>query len=155
MDSNRKGDVSLIVYGIMGLVNVAGVIVVWFYFIGPTITVKINKFIWYSWFVIFLLHLVIWAPMVVFWPLAYIGNITILQIINLWAQLGMYGGGYGGYEVCLILIIVGMGVNYDGGWTGTPAIAWAIIIGYAAEAALSAFLSFWFYPYFTKWYLEQ
>jgi hypothetical protein len=48
-----------------------------------------------------------------------------------------------------------MGWNFDGGWTGTVAIAWGIIIGYLAEATLTAFLSFWFYPQFSDWILVQ
>lgn len=109
---------------------------------------------WYAWFIIFLLHLVIWGPMSILWPLSYIGDIEILRLIDIWAQIGMYGGGYGGYEVCLILLIVGMGVNFDGGWKGEVGIAWAIIAGYLAEAGLSAFLTFWFYPQFSLWLID-
>lgn len=64
----------------------------------------------------------------------------------------MFGGGYGGYEVCLILLIVGILVNYDGGWSYGLGIGAAVVIAYLVEAGVSAFCSFWFYPSWLKWY---
>ena len=154
-DSNRTGDISLVVYGLCGIVNSGATGLVWSLFIADSI--KVNKYsvMWAGWFVIFLVHLIIWAPITILWPLSYIGDIEVIRLFDIWIQIAMYGGGYGGYEVGLILLILGMGWNFDGGWTGTVAIGWGIIIGYAAEAALTAFLSFWFYPNFSAWVLVQ
>ena len=154
-DRNRTGDISLVVYGLTGLVNSGATGVVWSFFIADSI--KTNKYyvMWYGWFIIFLVHLILWAPITILWPLSYIGDINVIRLFDTWVQIAMYGGTYGGYQVGLILIILGMGWNFDGGWIGTVAIAWGIIIGYLAEATLTAFLSFWFYPQFSDWILVQ
>lgn len=154
-DRNRTGDISLVVYGLTGMVNAGATGVVWSFFIADSI--KTNKYyvMWYGWFIIFLVHLVLWAPIIILWPLSYIGDINVIRLFDTWIQVAMYGGTYGGYEVGLILIILGMGWNFDGGNKLSVAISWGIIIGYLAEASLSAFLSFWFYPQFSAWILVQ
>ena len=146
MDNNRTGDDSLTVIGLTGLVNSGATAAVWYFFLGDSI--KNNKyfFVWYAWFVVFVVHLILWGPITIFWPLAYIGDINLLTTIDLWFQVTIYGGAYSGYGICLILLVIGMGINYDKGWKNEVWLAWILIVAYLLEAGLSSFLSIWFYP---------
>lgn len=113
MDNSREVDSSIYAFGIAGMVNSAAMGAVWSYFLNDAIKVNKYYFYWYAWFGAFVLHTVLWGLILVLWPLSYIGDLNTLTLIDIWMQVIKYGGVYGGYEVILGLIIVGVIVNYD------------------------------------------
>jgi hypothetical protein len=152
MDSKRKGNIAVVVYGVCALVNVVLSIVVWFTSLGKFIPNKDYSWSWYAWFSAFLIHLLIWSPLLILWPLAYIGTVGILRLINIFAQIAMYGGVYGGYGVTLVLLVLGVGINIDQKWSGTVGLGWALVSVYVVVAGLSGFLSMWFYKSLFEWF---
>jgi len=153
MDHSREVDSSIYAFGIAGMVNSAAMGAVWSYFLNDAIKVNKYYFYWYAWFGAFVLHTVLWGLILVLWPLSYIGDLNTLTLIDIWMQVINYGGVYGGYEVILGLIIVGVIVNYDKGWTYSSLISWSVTGAYFVLAGLSGFVSFWFQPFYHEWFL--
>lgn len=153
MDHSREVDPSIYAFGITGMVNSAAMGAVWSYFLNASIKANKYYFYWYAWFVAFVIHTILWGLIVVLWPLSYIGDLNVLTFIDIWMQVINYGGVYGGYEVILVLIVVGVLVNFDKGWTYDSIVSWCVTAGYFVLAGLSGFISFWFQPFYHEWFL--
>ncbi|MFO0116314.1 MAG: hypothetical protein ACK521_01370, partial [bacterium] len=139
MDHSREVDPSIYAFGITGMVNSAAAGAIWSYFLNDSIKVNKYFFYWYAWFSAFLIHTIFWGLIVVLWPLSYIGDLNTLTFIDIWMEVIKYGGVYGGYEVILILLIVGVLVNYDGGWAFSTLVSWSVVAGYLLLAGGSGF----------------
>lgn len=55
---------------------------------------------WWTWFFVFVIHLVLWVTVTVMWPITYIGSYTPLQFLRVFCYISMLGP-YGGYWALL------------------------------------------------------
>ena len=155
MNHSREVDASIYAFGICGMVNSAAMGAVWSYFLNDSIKVNKYFFYWYALFSAFIVHTIFWGLIVVLWPLSYIGDLNTLTLIDIWTQVIKYGGVYGGYEVILILIIVGVLVNFDKGWGFNELVSWCVVGAYFVLAGGSGFISYWFQPAYNEWFLKE
>jgi hypothetical protein len=155
VDHSREVDFSIVVLGMFGLINMTAFFFVWGYFLGPTIVLNDYDFYWFAWFFGFIVHEIFWGFLTVLWPLAYIGDPTVLSIIDFWISFIMYGGVYGAYEVLFIMIVIGVLFNIDGGWEFDVLTSWIVTGGYALLATLDGVVCWFFYPQWHLWYLKE
>lgn len=143
MDHNRQVDISLVALALVGLVNMVGFFFVWGYFLAPTLITNQYYFYWFAWFIAMIVHEGFWGTIVILWPLAYIGDLGILRVLDFWIMFIMYGGIYGGYEVILVLLVIGSIINIDLGWSFDSLTTWLSVAGYFLLALIDGALCWW------------
>jgi len=102
-DANREGNLAITLYGLIAAINTGGAIAMWF--LAPLQGAEADDLYWWTWFFIFVIHLIIWGPILLLWPLAYIGNDSIVYLYVLIAQIGLFGP-FGAYIALLGALIV-------------------------------------------------
>ena len=104
-------------FGVFALINVILATVVWFMFLGKTFECGENNsetrvtychysddLFYYTWMSIFIVHLFLWAPVAVMWPITYIGSLTPLMFLRAFCYLSM-AGPYGLYEGAIVAMV--------------------------------------------------
>ena len=135
---SRTGNVGLTMYGVMALINIVLATLVWFFFLGreydcgennESFCLYSDDLWWYTWFAAFVVHLFLWSPVAVMWPIAYIGSLTPLMFLRVFCYITL-AGPYGLYEGAMIAMILAFIVwpdtsgHYARGWTDTDAYIW-------------------------------
>ena len=107
---SRSGNLGLTMYGIIALINVILSTLIWFFFLGREYACGENNesfclysddLWWYTWFSTFVIHLFLWSPVAVMWPIAYIGSLTPLMFLRAFCYITL-AGPYGLYEGAMI-----------------------------------------------------
>ena len=107
---SRSGNVGLTLYGVLAIINVVMSTLVWFYFLGDEYDCGENNtsfclfsddLWWYTWFSAFVVHLFLWAPVAVMWPVGYIGSLIPLEFLRIFCYISQ-AGPYGLYEGVII-----------------------------------------------------
>lgn len=78
----RAGEQSINILGLMGLVNSAFSIWVWFTWLSDYTN---NTDFWFSWFGPFFVNGLLWIPLTLVWPAARWGGLTMTEIIKMMA----------------------------------------------------------------------
>lgn len=163
---SRTGNVGLTMYGVLALVNIVLCILVWFYFLGAEYACGDNNesfclysddLWWFTWLSAFIVHLGLWAPVAVMWPIVYIGSLTPLSFLRAFCYITL-AGPFGLYPGVIIAMVFAFLVNPDTsghdtrGWSSTSGIIWFSV--YGGLAFLNGFISIWFIPSINAWYEE-
>ena len=112
----RSGNIGVTLYGVLSLINIAMATVVWFFFLGEEYTcgdedaessfcLYSDDLWWYAWFAAFLVALIVWAPVAIMWPVAYIGSTDVLMTLRVFCYLSM-SGPYGLTEGVMVVMIL-------------------------------------------------
>jgi len=56
----------------MAMINTGGAVAMWF--LAPLKGTTAAGFYWWTWLSIFIVHLIIWGPILLLWPITYLGD---------------------------------------------------------------------------------
>merc|ERR1712110_37027 len=113
----RSGNIGLTMYGVVALINIILCPLVWFFFLGKEYACGDNNesfclysddLWWYAWFSAFVVHLFLWSPVAVMWPVAYIGSLKPVMFLRVFVYMSLAGpfGLYEGVFVVLLLAFI-------------------------------------------------
>jgi len=171
---SRQGNLGLALYGAVALVNVALAITIWFAYLATAYTCvdpndplnasQENYFClyshdlwWYTWFSAFVVHLGLWATVLVLWPVSYIGSYTPLRFLRVFCLFSL-AGPYGLYEGVLIAMLFAFIIDTDSsghverGYQSRSGLIWTGI--YFGWVVASGFIQIWFLPDINDWFYE-
>ena len=163
---SRTGNVGLTMYGVLALINIVLCVLAWFYFLGAEYSCGDNSasfclysddLWWFTWLSAFIVHLGLWAPVAVMWPIVYIGSLTPLQFLRAFCYITL-AGPFGLYEGVIVAMALAFLAWPDTsghdtrGWSSTAGIVWFSV--YCGLAFLNGFISIWFIPNINAWYEE-
>ena len=146
---SRSGNLGISMFGVVGVINVVLCTLIWFYYLGKeydcgnSFCLYSNDFWWYTWFSLFVVHLFLWAPVTIMWPVAYIGSLTPLMFLRVFCYLTL-AGPYGLYEGVLVAALLAFIVwtdtsgHTERGWSSNAGIIW--VSSYIGLVGVSAFV---------------
>jgi len=157
-------------FGVISLINIIGATAVWFLFLGKkyecgaasasadvTYCHYSDDLFYYTWMSVFIVHLFLWAPVAIMWPITYIGSLTPLMFLRAFCYISM-AGPYGLYEGAMVAMVLAFIVwtdtsgLEDRGYSTSSGYIW--FGSYGGLAVLNSVIQIYFLPSIVDWFLE-